>query len=117
MRATNGAARHQSQKKLFRRAKGFRGANGNHYRTVLTAVMRAERNAFVGRRLKKREFRSLWITRLNTAARELGLSYSRLIAGLAKADIRMDRKQLSELSIHQPQAFAEIIAKVKAALG
>jgi large subunit ribosomal protein L20 len=80
-------------------------------------LKRAEKQAFVGRKLKKRDMRSLWITRLNIASRAQGLPYSRLIAGLAKADIRLDRKQLSELAIHQPEAFAQIVAQAKAALG
>lgn len=116
MRATNGAARHQSKKRVFKDAKGFRGARSKHWRTVITAVMRAERHAFVGRKIKKRDMRSLWITRINIASREQGLSYSRLIAGLSKADIRLDRRQLSELAIHQPEAFAAIVEQAKAAL-
>lgn len=116
MRTTNGAARHQSKKRVLKDAKGFCGARSKHWRTVITATMRAERHAFVGRKLKKRDMRQLWITRINIASREQGLSYSRLIAGLAKADIRLDRRQLSELAIHQPVAFAQVVEQAKAAL-
>ncbi len=117
MRSTNGAARHKSKKRVMDRAKGFRGGRHTMYTVATEAVMRAEANAFVGRKLKKRDYRSLWINRINIASREAGLSYSRLIAGLQKADIRLDRKQLSELAIHQPEAFKQIVGQAKAALG
>jgi large subunit ribosomal protein L20 len=116
MRATNGAARHQSKKRLLDRAKGFRGGRHSMFSVASEAVMRAEASAFVGRKLKKRDYRSLWIARINIASRAQGLSYSRLIAGLLKADIRLDRKQLSELAIHQPEAFNNVVAQAKAAL-
>ncbi|TVR10274.1 MAG: 50S ribosomal protein L20 [Planctomycetota bacterium] len=117
MRARNGVARHRAKKATLKDAKGFRGARSSHWRTVLTATKRAEKHAFVGRKLKKRDMRSMWITRINIASREQGLSYSRLIAGLNKADIRLDRRQLSELAIEQPVAFAQVVAQAKAALG
>jgi len=116
MRATNGAARHKMQKRLKRMARGFHSGRHKMYRVALEAVKRAEQQAFVGRKLKKREFRQLWITRINIASRALGVPYNRLIAGLVKADIRMDRRQLSELAIHQPAAFAEIVNQAKNAL-
>jgi large subunit ribosomal protein L20 len=117
MRATNGAARHRMQKRIKRQARGFIGGRHKMYRVIVESVKRAEQQAFVGRKLKKRDFRQLWIARINIACRALGLPYSRLISGLHKADIRLDRKQLSELAIHQPNAFAEIVNKAKAALG
>ncbi|MBA3685039.1 MAG: 50S ribosomal protein L20 [Planctomycetes bacterium] len=116
MRATNGAARHRSCKRIMKRAKGMRGGRHSMYRVAVEAIKRAEQQAFVGRKRKKRDFRQLWIARINIAARALGMSYSRLIAGLVKADIRMDRRMLSELSIHQPAAFADIVNKAKAAM-
>lgn len=116
MRATNGAARHQSKKRRLDRAKGFRGGRHSMWSVASEAIMRADAQAFVGRKLKKRDYRSLWINRINIASRALGLSYSRLIAGLQKADIRLDRKQLSELAIHQPEAFAQIVEQAKKAL-
>jgi len=119
MRATNGAARHNAVKRLKKRARGFYSGRHKMYHVICEAVMRAERTAYVGRKLKKRDFRRMWITRISIACRALGengLPYSRFIAGLQKADIRLDRKQLSELAIHQPAAFADIVAKAKAAL-
>lgn len=116
MRTTNGAAKHKARKSLMKAVDGFHGARGKHYKEAQTAFKRAEKQAFIGRKLKKRDFRKLWITRLNIASRDLGLSYSRLIAGLHKADIQLDRKQLSELAIHEPEAFAAIVEKAKAAL-
>ena len=116
MRTTNGAARHQAKKRILKSAKGFRGARSKHWRTVIVATMRAERHAFIGRKIKKRDMRSLWITRINIASRAQGLSYSRLIAGLSKADIRLDRRQLSELAIHEPVAFNMIVDQAKGAL-
>jgi large subunit ribosomal protein L20 len=119
MRATNGAARHNAVKRLKKRARGFYSGRHKMYHVICEAVMRAERTAYVGRKLKKRDFRRMWITRISIACRALGengMPYSRLIAGLQKADIRLDRKQLSELAIHQPAAFADIVAKAKAAL-
>lgn len=116
MRATNGAARHQSKKRLLDRAKGFRGGRHAMWTVASEAVMRADAQAFVGRKLKKRDYRSLWINRINIASRAQGLAYSRLIAGLIKADIRLDRKQLSELAVNQPEVFNQIVAQAKAAL-
>jgi large subunit ribosomal protein L20 len=116
MRATNGAARHRMIVRMKKRAKGFFSGRRKMYRVVCEAVRRAEAMAFSGRKLKKRQFRALWIKRVGIASRECGLPYSRLIAGLQKADIRLDRKQLSELAIHQPAAFAEVVAKAKSAL-
>jgi large subunit ribosomal protein L20 len=118
MRTTNGASRHQSVKRLKKRARGFYSGRHKMYHVICEAVMRAERTAFVGRKLKKRDFRRMWITRISIACRALGdkgMPYSRLIAGLQKADIRLDRKQLSELAIHQPAAFADVVAKAKTA--
>ncbi len=116
MRAPNGAARHHSQKRIMKRAKGFVGGRHALYRVAVESIKRAEQQAFVGRKLKKREFRRMWIARINIASRNLGVPYNRLIAGLTKADIRLDRKQLSELAIHQPAAFAQIVDQAKTAL-
>ncbi len=119
MRATNGAARHQSKKRLLKRAKGFYSGRRKMYTVACEAVMRAEAMGFRNRKEKKREFRALWIRRISIACRglgEAGLPYSRLIAGLQLADIRLDRKQLSELAIHQPAAFADVVGQAKTAL-
>ena len=114
MRATNGASRHQMIKRVMKRAKGFYSGRHKMYRVACEALKRAEQQGVFGRKLKKREFRSLWIKRISIACREQGITYSRLIAALQKLDIRLDRKQLSELAIHQPAAFAEICTKAKA---
>jgi large subunit ribosomal protein L20 len=116
MRATNTPARHRAKKRVMKKARGFYAGQSKLYTHVLQAIKRAERQAFIGRKLKKRDFRRLWITRINIASRNLGLPYSRLIAGLNKAGIILDRKQLSELAIHQPEAFAAIVDQAKAKL-
>jgi large subunit ribosomal protein L20 len=116
MRATNGASRHRMIKRIKRRARGFYSGRHKMYRVICEAVKRAEVQAFAGRKLKKRQFRQMWIARISIACRGQGINYSRLIFGLQKADIRLDRKQLSELAIHQPAAFAEIVNQAKAAI-
>jgi len=116
MRATNGASRHRMIKRIKNRAKGYYSGRHKMYRVICEAVRRSEVQAYIGRKLKKRQFRQLWIKRINIACRDLGISYSRLIPGLQKADIRLDRKQLSELAIHQPEAFKQVVEQVKAVL-
>jgi large subunit ribosomal protein L20 len=107
-------ARH---KKVLAAAKGYRGRRGNVYRIAKQAVMRAGQYAYRDRRNKKRVFRSLWIARINAAAREHGLSYSVFINGLNKASIGLDRKVLAELAVNDKPAFAAIVTQVKASLG
>jgi large subunit ribosomal protein L20 len=97
------------RKRLLKRAKGYRGARGRHIRRVKETLMRASAYATRDRKVKKREFRSLWVIRLNAAARSRGLTYSRLIAAFRRAKIEMNRKQLSELAIHDPQAFDRLV--------
>ncbi len=116
MRTKNGAATRQRRNKILKRAKGFHGARSTLFRQAREATMRADAFAFVGRRQKKRDYRALWITRLSAAAGLNGMLYSRLIAGCKKADIRLNRKELSELAIHDPAAFAQICETAKAAL-
>ena len=116
MRATNGASRHKMIKRIKKRASGYFSGRHKMYRVICEAVRRAERSAFAGRKEKKRDYRQMWIKRISIACRQLGINYSRLIAGLERADIRLDRKQLSELAINQPAAFAEVVAKAKASL-
>ena len=116
MRTTNAVARHKAKKKLMKRVRGFYGARNSTLRQAHIAIKRAEQHAFVGRKLKKRDMRRLWITRINIASRANGLAYSRLIAGLNKVDIRLNRKQLSEMAIHEPEAFATVVEQAKAAL-
>ena len=116
MRSTNGAARHKSKKRLFKRAKGYVGGRRKMLRTVSETVVRAGVFAYRDRRNKKREFRKLWITRLNAACRMRGLRYSEFINGLIKSGLELDRKTLSEMAIHNPQDFDTVVAKVKEAL-
>lgn len=116
MRTTTGAARRQSKKRIFKRAKGYVGGRRKMLRSVKETLVRAGVFAYRDRRVKKREFRKLWITRLNAACRMRGLRYSEFINGLNKANIQLDRKTLSEMAIHNPQDFDSVVAKVKEAL-
>ena len=112
-RGVTARARH---KKVLALAKGFRGRRGNVFRIAKQAVMKAGQYAYRDRRAKKRVFRQLWIARINAASRGLGLSYSKFVAGLKKAEIDIDRKVLADLAVNDPAGFASIFAKVKAAL-
>lgn len=112
-RGVTARARHQ---KIFEKAKGFRGRRGNVYRVAKEAVMRAGQYAYRDRRNKKRDFRALWITRINAAARELGLSYSVFMNGLKKAAIEVDRKVLADLAVHDKLAFSKLAEQAKASL-
>ncbi len=115
-RVKRGVAAHAKHKKTLKAAKGFYGRRKNTIRTAKAAVDRSMQYATRDRRVKKRTFRSLWIQRLNAAVRELDMTYSRFIDGLAKAGIELDRKVLSDLAIREPAAFAAIVEKAKAAL-
>ena len=106
-RARQGAARRQSKKRVFEKAKGNRGGRRNHWRSVQEAVIKAGVNQYKDRRL--------WIVRLNAACRARGISYSRFINGLKHAGIALNRKMLSEIAIHDPEAFDAIVEQAKAA--
>lgn len=112
-RGVTARARH---KKILKKAKGHYGARSRVYRVAKQSVIKAGQYAYRDRRARKREFRALWIVRINAAARELGLSYSRLIAGLKKAAIEIDRKVLADLAVMNKDAFSIIADKAKAAL-
>ncbi|WP_140627590.1 50S ribosomal protein L20 [Methylibium rhizosphaerae] len=112
-RGVTARARH---KKVLALAKGFRGRRKNVYRIAKQAVMKAGQYAYRDRRAKKRVFRQLWIARINAASRELGLTYSKFMAGLKKAAIDIDRKVLADLAVNDPAAFGSIVNKVKAQL-
>ena len=116
MRTIKGAARNRAKNRLFRRAKGFRGGRGKLLRTAKESVIRAGAYAYRDRRVRKREFRKLWIIRINAAVRQRGLRYSEFIHGLREAKIELDRKMLSELAISDPEAFDRIVELVKQAL-
>ena len=111
-RGVTARARH---KKVLALAKGFRGRRGNVVRIAKEAVMKAGQYAYRDRRTKKRVFRQLWIARINAASRGLGITYSKFMAGLKKANIDIDRKVLSDMAIHDPAGFSSIVDKVKAA--
>ena len=112
-RGVTARARH---KKVMKAAKGYYGARSRVYRVAVQAVTKAGQYAYRDRRQKKRQFRQLWIARINAAARQNGLSYSRLIAGLKKASIEIDRKILSDIAVHDKLAFTALVEKAKAAL-
>ncbi|MCC6629431.1 MAG: 50S ribosomal protein L20 [Chloroflexi bacterium] len=115
-RATNNVAAKARHKKVLKAAKGYWGARHSHFKVANQAVMRALQNQYRDRRLKKRDFRRLWIVRINAAARLNGLSYGRLIQGLTLAGVEVDRKMLADLAIADPAAFAEIASTARAAL-
>jgi large subunit ribosomal protein L20 len=116
MRTTKGAARTKAKRKLFKRAKGYRGGRGRLLRTVKETLIRAGVFAFRDRRVKKRTYRRLWITRINAACRLRGINYSQFINGLLKANIELDRKSLSEIAITDPAGFDVIVEAAKKAL-
>ncbi|MDX2313884.1 MAG: 50S ribosomal protein L20 [Gammaproteobacteria bacterium] len=112
-RGVTARARH---KKVIAQAKGYQGRRKNVYRVAKMAVIRAGATAYRDRRQRKRQFRALWIARINAAARECGLSYSRLINGLSKAEISIDRKVLADIAVFDKAGFAEIAERAKASL-
>ena len=116
MRTTSGVPRNRAKKRLFHKAKGYRGGRRNLLRTVKETLVRAEAYAFRDRRVRKREFRKLWIIRINAAVRERGMRYSQFIDGLTKAGIELDRKTLSEMAIHDPASFDMVCQQAKQAL-
>ena len=115
-RAKRGFKLRRRHKKILKLAKGFRGARSRLYRTAVQIVRRSLVYAFRDRRVKKREFRALWIQRINAASRAHGLPYSKFMNGLIRANIQIDRKQLSELAIHDAAAFEAIVKNVKKVL-
>ena len=116
MRTSKGAARNKAKNRLFRKTKGYRGGRGNLLRTAKEALVRSGAFAYRDRKVRKREFRKLWIIRINAAVRERGLRYSEFIHGLQKSEIGLDRKSLSEMAIHDPDAFDVVVKEVKEAL-
>jgi large subunit ribosomal protein L20 len=116
MRTVKGAARNRAKRRLYKRAKGYVGGRHRLLRTVKETLLRAGVYAFRDRRARKRDFRKLWIIRLNAAARARGLRYSQFIAGLKKTGIELDRKSLSEMAIADPAGFDVVTERVKSAL-
>ena len=115
-RVKRGVTAHAKHKKVLGQAKGFYGRRKNTIRTAKQAVEKSMQYAYRDRKNRKRNFRALWIQRINAAAREHGLTYGRLIDGLNKAGIEIDRKVLSDMAIHEPQAFAAVVAQAKTSL-
>jgi large subunit ribosomal protein L20 len=116
MRTTKGAARNRAKNRLFKKTKGYRGGRNNLLRTAKETLIRAEAYAFRDRRVRKREFRKLWIIRINAAVRERGLRYSEFIAGLKKAQIDLDRKTLAEMAVSDSAGFDAVVEKAREAL-
>ena len=115
-RVKRGVIARARHKKILKLAKGYYGARSRVFRVAKQAVIKAAQYAFRDRRQKKRDFRSLWIIRINAAARVYGLSYSKLIAGIAAAELAIDRKVLADLAMHDTVAFGAIVERAKAAL-
>ncbi len=116
VRVTNAVASHRRKKRLFKLAKGFFGDRKNHLRLTSDAVLRALAYNYRHRKIKKREFRSLWITRISAAAKINGISYSKFIHGLLRAGCELNRKILAEIAIHDPVSFSVIVSRAKEAL-
>ena len=109
-RAVNAVKKRRS---ILKSAKGYRGAKSKLYRTAREQVMKSGQYAYVGRRLKKRNFRALWITRINAGCKQNGISYSRFIAGLKQKGIELNRKVLADMAVREPDAFAALVGQVK----
>jgi len=115
-RAKRGNKRLEKRKKILKLAKGYRGTKSKLYRSAKESVERGLNFAYTGRKLKKRDFRSLWIVRIGAAARQNGLNYSQFMHGLKVAGIELDRKVLADLAVHEAEAFADLAGQVKKAL-
>ena len=115
-RVKKGVNAHKRHKKILKQAKGFYGAKSKVFKAANPAVMRSLRSAYVGRKLKKRQYRQMWIARINAAARMNGLSYSKLMDGLKKSGIEINRKLLSEMAIHDAAGFATLCETAKKAV-
>jgi len=114
MRVKGGYATRRRRKKVFARAEGYRGKRKNVWRVAKQAVDRAGQHAYKGRKLKKRDFRRLWIVRINAASRLHGMSYSRFMHGLKQAGVELDRRVLAHLAVSEPETFAALVEKAKA---
>jgi large subunit ribosomal protein L20 len=113
MRTTKGSARNRAKNRLYKKAKGYRGGRGRLLRTVKETLVRAEAYAYRDRRVRKREFRKLWIIRINAAVRQRGIRYSQFICGLHAAKIELDRRTLAEMAVSDPEAFDTVVELVK----
>ena len=116
VRVKTGVATHRRRKKVLKAAKGFRGARSKLFRTAKETLLRAGAFSYRDRRCRKRDFRKLWIQRINAGARARGLSYSRFIDGLNKAGVEINRKMLADLAVSDPQSFESLVDKARGAL-
>ena len=116
-RVKGGVSSHARHRKVIKAAKGYRGRRNNTFRTAVQAVEKGLQYAYRDRRVKKRQFRSLWIQRINAGARENGLSYSQFMNGLKKAGVELDRKVLADIAVREPEAFKALVSQAQAALG
>lgn len=112
-RAPRSVPSHARRKRVLKQAKGFRGRRKNNITTANAAVDRSMQHAYIGRKLKKRNFRALWIQRINAACRLHGLTYSRFISGLARAGVELDRKVLADLAVREPEAFKALAEQAR----
>ncbi len=115
-RSTNGQSSHRRHRKVVARAKGYRGRRKNVFRVANQAVLKAGQYAYRDRRTRKRQMRALWITRVNAAARQSGMTYRSFIHGLDKASIKLDRRVLADLAVHNPAGFAKLVNSAKETL-
>lgn len=113
MRTRSGAARHRAKKRLFKSVKGFRGGRGRLLRTAKEAILRSRAYAYRDRRTRKREFRRLWIVRINAACRQRNMRYSELIHGLSLAEVEVNRKMLADLAVNDPDAFDQLVSTAR----
>jgi large subunit ribosomal protein L20 len=116
-RVKRGVTKHARHKKVLSQTKGFRGRHATAYKPARTRLEKALQFAYRDRRLKKRDYRSLWIQRINAGVREFGLTYSRFIDGLKKAGVELDRKVLADIALKEPATFASLVKQAQAALG
>ena len=116
-RVKGGVSSHARHRRVIKAAKGYRGRRNNTFRTAVQAVEKGLQYAYRDRRVKKRQFRSLWIQRINAGARENGLSYSQFMNGLKKAGVELDRKVLADIAVREPEAFKALVTQAQAALG
>ena len=115
MRIKRGVNAVKKRRKILKAAKGYFGAKSKLYRTAREQVMKSGQYAYIGRKQKKRDFRALWITRINAACIQNDISYSRFIAGLKKANVSLNRKVLADIAVREPETFAELVATAKKA--
>jgi large subunit ribosomal protein L20 len=116
-RVKRGVTSHARHKKVIKQAKGYRGRRKNTIRVARQAVEKAAQYAYRDRRVRKREFRALWIQRINAASREHGMNYARFMSGLKQAGVEVDRKVLADLAVREPEAFKVLVEQAQAALG